>query len=280
MEKENLMFALNIQLFADDEKSQGKETEDEANDDGSLLDEGDLDFNEDEADENDDSQSEGNGKEKSKSQTRKDNHYYAQLRREKEQKKAEQEKALKDSYLKGQLDLAKVNKFTDEPIEDELDLEDYKLQLQIEKDGGDPIEDLAKYKRQKIREERKAKLEKEKEEQDQNLKIENDVKAFRSKYPDIDYAKLIKDEKFIKFAGKRLGRDESLSEIYEDYTSFTKEIKGETVSDVEKQKAIEDAKKKSSTPSTSGITPNTTKSYLEMTKEERIKFQKEKGWIS
>ena len=47
-----------------------------------------------------------------------------------------------------------VNPYTQEKIEDKTDLDEFYLMKEIEKDGGDPITDYARYQKQKRKEEK------------------------------------------------------------------------------------------------------------------------------
>lgn len=199
-----------------EEKVVNNEVKDQVTDDNELLDPNDFeetDKGEDESVEVDTDKEEVNkGK----------NSYFAQKRREQEAKAKEQtqadiiEKERKDAYLKGKLEAIKVNKFTDAPIEDEYDLEIYELQLELDKQGKDPVNDLASELARRNRS--KVQVEKQKLEQENAKKteMENDIKAFMKVYPKVDTRELSNNEDFQKFANDKFGRW-SLTEIYEAY---------------------------------------------------------------
>lgn len=97
------------------------------------------------------------------------------------------------------------------------------LEARAEKEGKS-VEELREeeenrsYISQKRRED---KLEKEKMKalKEQNEFLKKDIRTFKSKYPDIDIAKLEKNLKFKKFCGKRLYK-ESILDLYEDFTEL------------------------------------------------------------
>lgn len=148
---------------------------------------------------------------------------YERRIREKHQK--ELEEAKRNSYLEGvKKSTGGVNKFTQEPIEDEEDLADYELMLEIEAKGDDPIEDFIKYSKQKRKEAKKEqeRIAQEKLEADQ--KITADIDDFVSKHKDVDFKALLNgNSDFSMRFGSLLGRV-SLNELYDIYTGYQNEI--------------------------------------------------------
>ncbi len=104
------------------------------------------------------------------------------------------------------------NHFTGEDIKDTRDIDEYLLMKDIEKRGGDPVMDYAKYSKEKLRE---SDAETEKNRETEEF-IERDRQAFIAKYPDVDISELVNDEGFRIFAGDRAGKV-PLGELYEDY---------------------------------------------------------------
>lgn len=145
------------------------------------------------------------GKKEKTKQTKEQNKVFAEKRRT--------EKAIQEeSELKFLKEYVGDNPYTHEPIQTLRDAKVYKTMKQIEKDGGDPIQDYHKY---AGREEQKAiETEKEKEE-----KIRADVKSFREAHPDIDLHELQKDEQFKAFSNKMLGKI-PMKDIYDSYITL------------------------------------------------------------
>lgn len=183
--------------------------------DDELLDPNDFEDNEDEKDESvkiEDIKVENKDK----------NSYFAQRRREQEAKAKEKsnadiiEKERNDAYLKGKLDATKVNKFTDEPINDEYDLELYEIQLELDKQGKDPINDLAQELASRKRSQVKLEKEKISKENAQKEEMQKDISNFVKAYPKVNTQELSNNESFVKFAENKWGRW-SMIEIYEAY---------------------------------------------------------------
>ena len=99
-------------------------------------------------------------------------------------------------------------------------------------------------------------------------KTEQKIMAFVEKHPDVDLDNLFSNQRFVLFAGKRLGK-ETLLEVYQDYESFTKDYSVEAEQNAEKKVKEKVARAKSSPGSltgSGGITP--TKSYADMSPQE------------
>lgn len=139
----------------------------------------------------------------------------AEKRRQREAKEAAIRKRIEEeSYRKGIVDaVGGVNPYTNEEIKDEADIDEYLLMRKLEKEGKDPIEDYASA----VKGEKRAKAEKAKAEKDRA----EEIAEFAQKYPSVDIAELLKDERFGKFAGKRV-QHETLANVYTDYLEFTK----------------------------------------------------------
>lgn len=215
-------------------------------------------FTDDEADETDEDESEetetddadSNETEETEAQAEeKTNSYQAQKRRERE---AREERLKKDAYVKGIIDtLGGENPYTGEKIEDAADVEEYLTMRDLEKQGKDPVADFHKAVKQKAKE--TATKEQEDRERTQELQ------EFATKYPDVKMAELLSNERFVKFAGKRVGR-ESLSDIYADYLSFTSDLE----SAVEEKQRVKSAKKKATPGSLTGNGDSAKQSYETM----------------
>lgn len=208
-----------------------------------------------------------------KKQSKEENHKYAEIRRAKEQAEKE-EKARKEAYNKGLIDgVGGKNPYTGEKIEDEDDLEIYQNMKEIEKRGGDPVEEYAKYSKIFKQEAKVKESEAQRKVQEEQEKISKDINLFKEKYPKVDLKTLMNDEDFKEFALPSINRGEPVSEAYERYLKFTS--KNQKVIEVEAQKKV--ARQISSPGSLTGNGQTNQKSFLEMSTEEFRKFQKEHG---
>lgn len=171
------------------------------------------------------------GKKEKTKQTKEQNKVFAEKRRN---EKAIQEEA----ELKFLKEYVGENPFTHEPINTLRDAKVYKTMKQIEKDGGDPIQDYHKY---AGREEQKA-IETEKEREE---KIRADVDSFRKAHPDVDLHELQKDEEFKAFSNKLLGKV-AMTDIYDSYISLKGEVSAKAT-----ETAKEDLAKKMAKDNTS-----------------------------
>jgi len=275
---QKMLFLLDLQLFGDDDEDSDITEEDFDNaGDTDELDSGEQ---EKENTKTNDNAEDKDDDPKSKSKMSKEEQsLQAQKRREREKKEREdrEEKIKQEAYLKGKLDSTKVNTFTNEPITDEYDLKVYELQKKIESEGGDPIADLPKRLAQAERETANKIKEAKSKEVEEQQHIENDMNSFRKEYPDVDLKGLLEDTMFNRFAKSRIGRsgdENTLIQIYKDFHEFGFKTKAET----EAEKNKENATKKGGTPSSNGKKTET-KSYSEMTKEEKIAYLKREGLI-
>lgn len=204
MENQNNLkfkYPLDLQLFAepdsDDIDASDFDPSDEEN--GS---------NENEVDENGD---------KTNEQSRRKNSEEARKRREREQKERE-EKIRKEAFEQGRKDALlksnKINTFTNEPIEDDADLEIFNLQKEIESRGGDPLKDLPK-EFAKLKRESADKEKKNKELMDKATKDTND---FVSHFASQDEAfKVLDNKQFNSFIRGKKGGEKSLYELYKEF---------------------------------------------------------------
>lgn len=158
-----------------------------------------------------DSQSEAEEKPK---QTQEQNSENARRRRE-----AERQKELKQAREQAIIEtLGGVNPFTNEPMTDSIDVEEYLAMKEISKNGGDPLNDYSKFAKSKLKE-----AETQRQEQQKQAEwFEKDREDFYSKYPDVDVEELAKDSGFRKFAMGKIG-NQPMSQIYEDYQEITQE---------------------------------------------------------
>ena len=136
----------------------------------------------------------------------------ARRRREDER----QQRAIREARESGIIEaLGGINPYTGENMTDTRDVDEYLAMREIDKEGGDPLTDFARYHKQK----QKAADEAAAEESKLSRWIENDREDFISKYPDIDIGELISDENFRTFADGKTG-NMPLAEIYSGYMQF------------------------------------------------------------
>ena len=235
---------------------------------------------ENDEDESTDSTDDENAKaQKSKEEEqKKKNSEFARRRREKEEAErlAKEEKLKNQAKVEAQLEILKVNPFTQEKIEDEEDLKIYKIQKELDDEGLDPISDLPKRLAEIKRKEKQESSKKTEEEAKLKEKINQDLDDFRKKYPKVDTKALSKDEDFLKFAyeGDKVGRW-TTAEIYEMYNLK----KGNSANDdAMKNKEVEEVTNKmSKNPSSnpSGRIPNKSIENLDPNNpEDREAFKK------
>ena len=145
------------------------------------------------------------------------NREYARRRRE-----AENAKKIEDTRVKTVIEtLGGVNPYTNDAMTDAADVEEYLLMKRIEKDGGDPVSDYAKY-RKKADKEGAQKAE---EKATKDAWYANDRASFVNEHPDVNLNDLLKDVNFQAYADGKVGRV-PLSDIYKGYTALTKAVDG------------------------------------------------------
>lgn len=153
--------------------------------------------------------SEGGKREK---QTREQNRENARIRRERE-------KLIRQTREKTILEaLDGTNPYTGEEMKDSLDVEEYLAMKEIERSGGDPIGDYAKYRKTRARTEEAASREKEERE----AWFQNDRAVFLEQHPDVRLDELIADRQFRAYAMGKTGQM-PLSEIYEGFVEMVGE---------------------------------------------------------
>lgn len=149
------------------------------------------------------------------SKPQQDNSANARRRRETEHK-AE----LKHVRLEGiKTALDGINPYTQEKLETDLDVEQYLEMKEIEKNGGDPVKDYAKFVNNKRKEEQKVIDEKAKNDEF----ARSDYADFHSKYPDVNIEELFKDDNFRAYAEERVFK-EPMANIYGGYRKLIDSI--------------------------------------------------------
>lgn len=135
------------------------------------------------------------------------NKEFARQRRERE-RQAE----LKKARIEGIKSVLKNNPYTDKPIEDDSDVEEYLLMKKIEEDGKDPIIDYPEYVKKQAREAARGAA----KEQEKNDKVTRELEEFATAYPTVNVNDVLQDENFRSFAEEKLDK-KSLSEVYASY---------------------------------------------------------------
>jgi hypothetical protein len=240
--------------FTEDNEEFTDSADEDADDEEASEEEDDIET-EDESEENKDNNADSNADEESGEEEaeEKTNSYQAQKRRERE---AREEKLKKDAFVKGMIEaLGGENPYTGEKIEDSADVDEYLMMRELEKQGHDPVADYHKAVKRKAKES----VSQAKEEQERK----QEIFEFSEKYPDVDMQTLLSNEKFVRFAGKRVGR-ESLSDIYADYLSFTSEYDAEANRKAEEKQKEKAARKKASPGSLTGNGDSAKQSYETM----------------
>ena len=147
-----------------------------------------------------------------KPQTKEQNSQNARRRREAE-RQAELKRAADEAREQAIIEtLGGINPYTNEEMKDSADVKEYLTMREIERNGGDPLSDFAKY--HKKQEKERAKHEqKQKDEEDWFAKDKSD---FIAKYPEINIDELISNEDFVDYAEGKVGKV-PLAKIYEGY---------------------------------------------------------------
>lgn len=154
---------------------------------------------------------------KREAQSREQNAENARRRRD-----AERQKELRKLREKTIIEaLGGKNPYTGEEMKDSLDVEEFETMREIEKNGGDPVNDYPKFRKQKAREAIAEREERGKTEE----WYAKDREAFETEYPDVNLSELIRDEAFSDYADGKVGR-KPLSEIYRGFLKFTGKYEG------------------------------------------------------
>ena len=146
------------------------------------------------------------------------NREYARRRRE-----AEHAKKIEETRVNTVIEtLGGVNPYTNDAMTDAADVEEYLLMKRIEKDGGDPVTDYARDRKQADKEGAQKAAEKATEDE----WFANDRASFVKEHPEVNLNDLLKDVKFQSYANGKV-RHLTLSEIYEGYAKVAKAFKDE-----------------------------------------------------
>lgn len=169
----------------------------------------------------DSEETEDNGESESKTEETEEKEDKPKQSKEKNKEFADKRRAEKAKTEETELRVLKEfvgkNPYTNMPIETLRDVKIYKTMKQIEKDGGDPVQDFHKY----------AGLEEQKAIDTEKTRTENikkDVAEFKTAFPDVNLNELSQDKDFVKFSNKLLGKV-SLKEVYEAYKDVKDSLK-------------------------------------------------------
>lgn len=164
-------------------------------------------FSESASDGDDKGSREHDGKKK-EMQTKEQNAENARRRREAQKQKEIREMRDKTiiSTLRGK------NPYTNEEMKDSLDVEEYLAMREIEENGGDPVEDYNRVRKQKARDDAKQQEETSKQEE----WFQKDREDFCSAHPDVDLDELIANEDFRDYADGKVGK-RTMTDIYAGY---------------------------------------------------------------
>lgn len=176
----------------------------------------DFEFTDTKTDEEDNAEKQKSTEPKKESkpvQTKEQNSEFARIRREQERQR-ELSEARNKAIIEA---LDGKNPYTNEPMTDSVDVEEYLAMKEIEKKGGDPIADYSKVQKQKQKEE----IAKNEQARSQEEWIKNDSEDFKSKHPEVDLGELVNNEIFQKFAEGKIGTT-PMAKIYENFIDFAK----------------------------------------------------------
>lgn len=139
--------------------------------------------------------------------------------------------------------LGGINPYTNEPMKDSADVEEYLTMKDIEREGLDPVADFARWKKKQDRD----KAERLKTQEDEKEWYRTDRENFQKAYPGVNISKLADDGQFASFAAGKVGKI-PLAELYRDFLENKKAI----ISEYKEQVAREKANEKASPGSLSG----------------------------
>ena len=150
-----------------------------------------------------------------KYQSAEKNSEFARKRREAEMQ-SRLAKAEEESRIKTLIEFTDgINPYTQEPINDKIDVQKYLAMREIEKNGGDPIGDYHKVQSKKQKEE----VEAQKKIDEEKQWYANDRKEFFNKHPELkdsDLSEILQNEQFLLYGEGKFGKM-PLAEIYDGY---------------------------------------------------------------
>lgn len=139
-----------------------------------------------------------------------------------ETRQRKKEEAIKkQAYLDGIKKATKgVNPYTNAPIEDELDLEEYELMKKLDDDGKDPIADYSQALKEKQKQAQKQAKEEEEKQQAEKSRLDADINEFIDKYGEELAEELSNNKDFDEFSKGLYGETPKLATLYEKFKAF------------------------------------------------------------
>lgn len=272
--KKNLI--LMLQLFAESEETPTEEATPTENVEEDNTEENTSEETETEETENKEEKKVEEKKKTPEDEERERNKKNAQRRILERQKKQEEERSKqletekRKSYIEGvKKSTNGVNKFTEKPIVDEDDVEEYELMLELERKGKDPIADYHEAVKEKMRADKQRRLAEEQAKSKAESDLNEDVDAFIKKYGKETAQKIGNDEAFMDFANDFLGKV-PLTTVYEKYLAMQAKIESKS-----EEKALEKDARRASSPGAPGKANETPKSFKDLTPEEFHKLSLE-----
>lgn len=145
------------------------------------------------------------------------NREYARKRRE-----SEHARKVEEARVNAVIEtLGGKNPYTNEPMTDATDVEEFLLMRRIETEGGDPLTDYAKYRKAADKDGAKSA----KERADKDAWYSSDREAFIKAHPTVNLQELLADEGFRGYADGKVGRV-PLATIYEGYQAIVGRVDG------------------------------------------------------
>lgn len=193
--------------------------------------------------------SEGEGKNAKHDHRTPENAEAARKRRE-----AETERKIKEATTKAVIEaLGGVNPFTQKPMKDAQDVEQFRTQQRLKAEGKDPVADYPDAVAEQQRQAASAEAERARADE----WVRQDREDFMAKNPGIDLNALVSNQSFRRFAEGKLGV-KPLSDIYADYNALVAEIGGAAREEVKAAAAQAIANGKASAGSQNGKTAQET----------------------
>lgn len=268
---ENFLLPMLIQLFAEGEdediETPTEEVEDDEESEEDLEDDAEFEDDEESEDEAEELEEPKETKVKETSKQQKSENYKNALKRIEEKKQRELEKAKQESYMQGVKEsTGGMNHFTNTKIEDEHDVEMFKIMCEMKKQGLDPIDDLPQYliKQQRLKAQEVAKAQE--AEQATKQRRTNEINDFVKSYGTETVEKTLYDDDFNQYAKPFLDKI-PIKEVYENYLSYKSAIEARA-----EELALEKDARRKASPGSLGNKEKKEKSFADMTPEEFHKF--------
>lgn len=152
------------------------------------------------------------GTEVQKKQSREENAKFAELRRQQEAEEL-RKKELRQSFNKGVIEgIGGKNPYTNQVINDDIDLQEYLDMKQLVDSGKDPVADYPAFLKEKVRQEQQLLEQK----QMSDKKAQEFIEEFNQKYPG-KFKQVWDDPAFQDYAEGKLDGKRSLVTVYEGY---------------------------------------------------------------